>query len=100
MTRCPKQLFIFDEVDKMSPEVLNIIKPMIDYNRNVENVDYRKAIFIFLSNTGQGLINDIVIDYWSRGEKREDVMLEDFEPLISRGAFNEMGLYFYSLKVA
>ncbi|KAF7266067.1 hypothetical protein GWI33_020580 [Rhynchophorus ferrugineus] len=33
VTKCSRQLFIFDEVDKMIPEVLNAIKPYIDYQR-------------------------------------------------------------------
>ncbi|CAH0559262.1 unnamed protein product [Brassicogethes aeneus] len=90
-SNCPKQLFIFDEVDKMPAQLLNAIKPIIDYKDFVEGVDYRQTIFIFLSNTGQSLINELYINFWENGKKREDLKLKDFENLIMKGAFNEQG---------
>lgn len=45
---CERSLFIFDEVDKMPPKVMDAIKPFIDHYDNLEGVDYRKSIFIFL----------------------------------------------------
>lgn len=88
---CGKQLFIFDEVDKMPSDILNVIKPIIDYNENVENVDYRDSIFIFLSNTGGSIIIEEAIKFWRNGVHREDIKQKDFEKLISRGAFHEKG---------
>lgn len=95
ISTCPKQLFIFDEVDKMPPGVLNAIKPIIDYRDVVDGVDYTKSIFIFLSNTGARLINKQYQDYWTAGRRREDLQLNDFENLIMQGAFNEKGMYIY-----
>ena len=31
VTRCKENIFIFDEVDKMPPGVLDIVKPYMDY---------------------------------------------------------------------
>ncbi|XP_044259628.1 torsin-1A-like [Tribolium madens] len=96
-TNCGKQLFIFDEIDKMPPKILNIIKPMIDYRDDVDGVDYRGCIFIFLSNTGADLINEHFLEIWKEdGVMREDLKLEDFEPLITKGAFNEEGGFHHS----
>lgn len=97
ISNCPQQLFIFDEVDKMPPGVLNAIKPIIDYRNVVDGKDYTKAIFIFLSNTGAALINQQYQKHWKEGKRREDLKLTDFENLIMQGAFNEVGkidLYF------
>lgn len=96
VTRCPYQLFIFDEVDKMPPTILNGIKPVIDYREHLENVDYRKSIFIFLSNTGSTLINEHYMKFWRDGVRREDIKLSDFEKLIAQGAFNEQGGFHHS----
>lgn len=96
ITNCERQLFIFDEVDKMPPGVLNAIKPMIDYRNMVDGVDYTKAVFIFLSNTGASLINQQFLDYWKQGRNRNDLSLVDFEHLISQGAFNEEGGFYRS----
>ncbi|XP_052282220.1 torsin-like protein isoform X2 [Dreissena polymorpha] len=47
---CPRSLFIIDEIDQMSAVVMDTIKPFLDYHDNVDGVDYRQAVFIFLSN--------------------------------------------------
>lgn len=41
-------MFIFDEMDKMHPGLIDSIKPYLDYYDKVDGVSYRKAIFIFL----------------------------------------------------
>ncbi|VEN53084.1 unnamed protein product [Callosobruchus maculatus] len=96
ITKCPKQLFIFDEVDKMPPDILNAIKPMIDYKYEVDGVDYTQSIFIFLSNTGSALVNEHYEDLWKKGEKREELRLSHFEKLIEKGVFNEEGGFHHS----
>jgi hypothetical protein len=97
VTKCPRQLFIFDEVDKMPPKVLNILKPIIDYRDNVDGIDFRDSVFIFLSNTGAELINEHFLDFWNnKGMKREELKLSDFEKLITKGAFNEEGGFHHS----
>nr|XP_023025779.1 torsin-1A-like [Leptinotarsa decemlineata] len=96
VSKCGQQLFIFDEVDKMPPTVLNAIKPMIDYRNNVDGVDYTRAIFIFLSNTGASLINEHYQDLWKKGKSRKELNLKDFESLITKGAFNEEGGFQFS----
>jgi ATP-dependent Clp protease ATP-binding subunit ClpA len=78
----------------MPPKVLNILKPIIDYRDNVDGIDFRDSVFIFLSNTGAELINEHFLDFWNnKGMKREELKLSDFEKLITKGAFNEEGLY-------
>nr|CAH7722522.1 unnamed protein product [Callosobruchus chinensis] len=91
LTKCPKQLFIFDEVDKMPPEILNAIKPMIDYKEEVDGVDYTQSIFIFLSNTGSALVNEHYEELWNKGIIRKELKLSHFEKLIEKGVFNEEG---------
>lgn len=92
MTRCPRQLFIFDEVDKIPPGTLNNLKPIMDYVNTVEKIDYRQAIFIFLSNIGGSLITQQTLNLYDNGYRREDIRLSDFENVIAQGAFNEVGM--------
>lgn len=91
MSNCPRQLFVFDEVDKMPPGILNGIKPILDYNRNIDKTDYRKSVFIFLSNTGGTDVTSTLLKFWETGKSREEIELADFERLIMNGAFNEEG---------
>ena len=46
--RCGRSLFIFDEVEKMPPGVLDAIAPYLEHHPHINGVDYRRAIFIFL----------------------------------------------------
>lgn len=48
VSRCERSMFVFDEVEKMDPGLLDIIKPYLDYYNNLDGVSYRKSIFIFL----------------------------------------------------
>jgi len=41
-------MFIFDEMDKMHPGLIDTIKPFVDFHHKLDGVSYRKAIFIFL----------------------------------------------------
>lgn len=88
---CKKQLFVFDEVDKISPDILSSLKPFIDFNHNIDGADFRQSIFIFLSNTGEDIINEKFYQYWAQGKQRDQLTLNDFEKLIKIGVFNEKG---------
>jgi len=45
---CGRSLFIFDEMDKMPVGVMEAIKPFIDNYVEIDGVDFRKSIFLFL----------------------------------------------------
>ncbi|KAK2535160.1 torsin-1B [Columba livia] len=96
---CPHSVFIFDEMDKMHPGLIDAIKPFLDYYEQVDGVSYRKAIFIFLSNAGGDLINKAALDFWTSGKQREEIQLKDLEPMLSVGVFNNKnsGLWHSSL---
>jgi len=95
-SKCERSLFIFDEVDKMPPGVLDALTPYLDYHEKVDGIDYRKNIFIFLSNAGAKNITKIALKFWADGKDREEISLKDIEHLITSGAFNEEGGLKYS----
>ena len=45
---CERSLFVFDEMDKMPVGLLDAIKPFLEHYPEINGVDYRKSIFIFL----------------------------------------------------
>ncbi|XP_014680899.1 PREDICTED: torsin-1A-like isoform X1 [Priapulus caudatus] len=96
VTECSQSLFIFDEVDKMHPGIIDAIRPFISHYAEIDGVDYRNAIFIFLSNTGG---NDIAIKTyatWEAGKKREAITRKEMEEVITASAFNEQGGLWHS----
>ncbi|KAM5146737.1 torsin-1A-like [Mantella aurantiaca] len=88
VSSCERSIFIFDEVDKMQPGLIDAINPFLDFNDQIGGVSYRKAIFIFLSNAGGEYISQLALDFWKTGKKREDIKLNDVEHHLSLKAFN------------
>ncbi|KAM8933401.1 torsin-1A-like [Pelodytes ibericus] len=89
VSACERSIFIFDEVDKMHPGLIDAIKPFLDYYEQLDGVCYRKSIFIFLSNTGGEVISQLSLDFWRAGKQREDIRLSDVEERLSLYAFNK-----------
>lgn len=57
VSACGSSVFIFDEMDKLHPGIIDAIKPFLDYYEQVDGISYRRAIFIFLRSakeTSQG----------------------------------------------
>ena len=93
---CPRSLFIFDEMDKMPEGLVDVLKPFLDHYPEIEGVDCRKAIFIFLSNTGARLINSAALENWSKGKDRNAITIKDMDKIINLGAFNEKGGFWHA----
>lgn len=91
VTQCDRSLFIFDEIDKLPHGVIDAIKPFIDYHENVDSVDYRRAVFIFISNTGGKDIAKTTLKHWMSGKPREELTYLHMEEALNSGAFHELG---------
>ncbi|XP_059214633.1 torsin-1A-like [Centropristis striata] len=98
VTNCERSMFIFDEMDKMHPGLIDSIKSFLGYHNMLDGVSYQRAIFIFLSNTGGDMITQKALDFWKEGREREEIELQDLEKSLSESAFNnENGLWHSSL---
>ncbi|KFV20171.1 Torsin-3A, partial [Tauraco erythrolophus] len=76
---CKQSLFIFDEAEKLPFSLLDAIKPFMARNDNRGEVDYRRSIFLFLSNLGGNIINEVALDFWRAGRAREEISREFLE---------------------
>lgn len=93
---CPKSVFVFDEVDKYPPGVLDAVKPYLDYNEHIDGYDYRNAVFIFLTNHGASAITDVTLQLWSGGTHRDNYKSSNFEKVLKHQAFNDEGGFYRS----
>ncbi|XP_044124615.1 torsin-1A-like [Bufo gargarizans] len=93
--RCDRSIFIFDEVDKMHPELLHSLMPYLDYHGDIGGVSYRRSVFIFMSNTGAQFISDMALEYRRQGKKREEIKLFDIENELSSHLLTSMKSEFY-----
>ena len=96
VSKCSRSLFIFDEMDKMPLGLLDVLKPYLDHYPDVGKIDFRRSIFIFLSNTGGHLINNAVLSHWKEGKKREDISIKQMDKIINLGEFNSKGGFWHS----
>ena len=71
--------------------VLDALRPFMDHHSIIDGVDMSRALFILLSNTGGKDITAKTFEAWQEGLKREDLRYADYENLILKGAFNEVG---------
>lgn len=91
VSECERSLFVFDEVDKMPSSVMDAIKPFLEHYDNLEGVDYRKSIFVFLSNSGGNEITQRALRYYEEGKIRESITLQEMEEILIADAFNADG---------
>ncbi|XP_076446052.1 torsin-1A-like isoform X2 [Babylonia areolata] len=91
--KCPRSLFIFDEIDKMPRGLIDIIKPYLDHHTQLNGVDYRQAIFMFLSNSGANEITKYIQEQLTKGRQREEIQLKEVEATLSKAALNSGGLW-------
>ncbi|CAM5171395.1 unnamed protein product [Natator depressus] len=76
---CKQSLFIFDETEKLHSGLLDAIKPYVDHYDSINEVDYSRSIFLFLSNIGGNIINQVTLDFWRAGRAREEITMEYLE---------------------
>ncbi|KAF6328291.1 torsin family 2 member A [Rhinolophus ferrumequinum] len=88
LTVCGRSLFLFDEMDKLAPGLMEVLRPFLGSSWVVYGTNYRKAIFIFISNTGGEQINQVALEAWRNHREREEIRLQELEPVISRAVLD------------
>ncbi|KAE9552016.1 hypothetical protein FO519_004779 [Halicephalobus sp. NKZ332] len=89
ISTCGDSLFIFDEVDKLPVQVIDVIKPFVDHNTKIEGLDPKRAIFMFLSNTGSERINRHTLEHNQKQKSRESIPIIEIERIVQEAAFNQ-----------
>lgn len=75
----------------MPEGVFESISSLLDHHSHVGGVDFRKAIFIFLSNAGGTEISNALEDLMNNGKFREQTSIYNFEKIAEAGAYNVNG---------
>ena len=84
--KCERSLFIFDEMHKMPKGLLNVVRNLL---HGGFLIDYRKNIFIFLSNLGSEEINIETYHHLKSGEKREGITKKQMKNVILKALYKE-----------
>lgn len=72
----------------MPSGLIDAISAFLDHRDAIDGVDYRFAIFIFLSNAGGNAIAKKAFDFYQAGRRREDLTMRDLEGAIGLSVFN------------
>ncbi len=91
VSNCGRSLFIFDEVDKMQKGIIDVVRPFITQYSNINGINFKKSIFIFLSNAGGIDIARKTLEHWKMGKRREELTRREMERVLELSAFNEEG---------
>ncbi|KAL7065352.1 hypothetical protein AAHC03_04357 [Spirometra sp. Aus1] len=90
---CGVSIFVFDEVDKMPPGVLNALVPFLGFSKSIDGLDFRRSIFIFLGNSGGKVINEYLLEAVSQGKPRSSIQYGDVRRSLATAVFNEKGAF-------
>ncbi|XP_066117344.1 torsin-3A [Saccopteryx bilineata] len=79
--RCHQTLFIFDEAEKLHPELLEALGQHLEHQApGSPGAESPRTIFLFLSNLGGNSINAAVLGLLKAGWSREAITMEHVEP--------------------
>uniref|UniRef100_A0A670YM15 Torsin family 2 member A n=1 Tax=Pseudonaja textilis TaxID=8673 RepID=A0A670YM15_PSETE len=82
LTRCSRSLFLFDEMEDLQPGLIDVVLPFLGSSWVVFGTNYRKAIFVFISNIGAEQINQMALELWQDRRDREEIRRQDLEASI------------------
>ncbi|KAM4577411.1 prosalusin [Odontesthes bonariensis] len=88
LTECARSVFIFDEMEKMPPGLIDVLEPFLGPSHVVFRTNYRKAIYVFVSTTGKEVINKVALQNRQAGKEREEIKLADLEEDIEQAVYN------------
>lgn len=88
VSACDRSIFIFDEMDHMPEGMIDVLRPFLGHNTQVDGVDFRKNIFIFISNIGGDVLTQKAKQQWEKGKPREDIKLRDLQKPLEMAAYN------------
>ncbi|XP_023250772.1 prosalusin [Seriola lalandi dorsalis] len=97
LTECARSVFIFDEMEKMPSGLIDVLEPFLGPSHVVFRTNYRKAIYIFISTTGEEVINRLALENRQAGRDREEIKLSDLQDAVAQTAYsNDTSGFFQS----
>ncbi|KAE8291765.1 Torsin-2A Torsin family 2 member A Precursor [Larimichthys crocea] len=88
LTECARSVFLFDEMEKLPPGLIDVLEPFLGPSHVVFRTNYRKAIYVFISTTGEEVINKMAVENRQAGQDREEIKLADLQKAIAETVYN------------
>lgn len=99
LTTCARSIFIFDEMEKMPPGVIDVLEPHLGPFHILFQTNYRKAIYIFISSAGEEIVNRIALESRRAGRDRDEIRPEELEDSIADAVYNNNNSGFYHSRI-
>ncbi|CAN9512637.1 unnamed protein product [Ophioblennius macclurei] len=99
LTECARSVFIFDEMEMMPPGVIDVLEPFLGPSHVVFRTNYRKAIYIFISTTGQELIKEVTLQNRMAGQEREDIKRSVLQDRLAQAVYNDSTSGFFQSSI-
>ncbi|XP_077416842.1 prosalusin isoform X2 [Vanacampus margaritifer] len=99
LTECANSVFIFDEMDKMAPGLLDVLEPFLGTSHVVFQTNYRKAIYVFISITGEEVINQAALEQREAGRDRDEMTLAELQDAIAQTVYGNPTSGFYNSSI-
>ncbi|XP_015441622.1 torsin-3A, partial [Pteropus alecto] len=78
---CHQTLFVFDEAEKLHPGLLEALGPHLELQAPDNlRAEPPRTIFLFLSNLGGSVINEVVLRLLEAGWSREEITMDQLAP--------------------
>ena len=82
LTDCEFSMFVIEDANLMNPKLLDVLLPYVNYPPVLNGINYNRAIFIFICNSGSEIINKYVYDQIHLGRNREDISSVEMHHLL------------------
>ncbi|KAK9522050.1 hypothetical protein VZT92_018542 [Zoarces viviparus] len=99
LTECARSVFLFDEMEKMPPGLIDVLEPFLGPSHVVFRTNYRKAIYIFIGTSGEEVIHRKALESRQAGRDREEITAEDFQEAIARTVYNSTASGFFQSSI-
>ena len=93
LKECPQTMFIFEDTHAMNPDVLDGLLPYINYPLPFHGIDFTRAIYIFLSNSGATKINQYLTEQFSKWRARSTLRESEMHHILSDKIYREEGAF-------
>ena len=93
LNKCKQTLFIFDDIHAMNPQILDELLPYINNPLPLDGIEFRKAIYIFISNSGSTKINDYLTNQLLNGRERDSIGQKEMHTIINEKIYGEKGAF-------
>ncbi|XP_023143794.2 prosalusin [Amphiprion ocellaris] len=99
LTECARSVFIFDEMEKMPPGLIDVLEPFLGPSHIVFRTNYRKAIYVFISTTGQEVIYKVALENRQAGREREEIELMDLQDALREAVYSDNTSAFFQSSI-